>query len=774
MRKGLGLVVLAALCALAPPAFAADAEIRVLSNRADIISGGDALVQVVPPSGVSLSALRVDVDGRDVTDVFAGDGKGLLTGLQNGPNVVTVRAPDGRGARLTIRNHPTGGPVIAGPQIQPWTCFEDALDAQCNREPKYEFFYKPSGGGGLSEYDPENPPSDVATTTTDEGKEVPFIVRQETGAIDRDEYRIAVLYDPAKPWEAQDAFNNKMVVFHGASCDTAYEQADAPDVLNDTALGRGFVTMSHALNNAGHNCNIVTQAESMIMTKERVIEQYGELRYTIGSGCSGGSLVQHQVANAYPGFYQGLTPACSFPDAWSSAMQYVNYQLLRAYYENPGRWGPGVVWTPDQMSKVEGHISPANAITFTEVIPSSGEPTRSCPGVPQEQVYDEETNPDGVRCTFHDYMINVFGPRPEDGFAGRPVGNIGFQYGLRQLLAGDITPAQFIDLNRKIGSYDIDYNPIPERTDADRPALRNAFRSGAVNTAENLDRVAIIDLRGPDPGAFHDVYRTYVLRARLEREHGTAANQVLWRGQVPLFGDTNYVDEAIVAMDEWLAAVEKDPRDIPLARKIIEDKPESVTDRCTDGNGNEQPASVCDSTVISYSDPQIEGGMPLTDDTLRCTLKPLRQSDYNPSLFSTAQWEQMKEIFPRGTCDFTRPGEDRVKTNVWQTYQDENGKVIYGGRPLGAAPRSEPFGGSSSRGGTQCVARKRIVLRPKRRLRALRVFANGRRVARRRGARARRMRVVLRNLRSGTLRVRMVGRTASGRRVVIRRRYRIC
>src|SRR5688500_1872267 len=104
------------------------------------------------------------------------------------------------------------------------------------------------------------------------------------------------------------------------------------------------------------------------------------------------------------------------------------------------------------------------------------------------------------------------------------------------------------------------------------------------------------------------------MRARLEREHGTSANQVLWRGQVPLFGDTTYVDQAIIAMDEWLANVEKDPRAIPLSRKIIEDKPKTLTDRCTDGNGHDQPASVCDASVQSYSDPQIEAGMPLTDD----------------------------------------------------------------------------------------------------------------------------------------------------------------
>jgi hypothetical protein len=768
---------LTAAVTLAWAAAPASADIKVLSTRADLVSGGDALVQVTPADA------RVDVEGRDVTAAFTSRGAsavGLIEGLKLGDNLVTARSA--RGAeQITITNHPIGGPVFSGPQIQPWTCFEGALDKQCNRPPKYEFFYRSTSGGALRAYDPQDPPSDVGTTTTDEGRTVPFIVRQETGALARDEYRIAVLYDPGKPWPAQDAYNNKLVIFHGASCDTSYEQASAPDVLNETALGRGFATMSHALDNAGHNCNIVTQAESLVMTKERLIERYGEVRYTIGSGCSGGSLVQQQVANAYPGLYQGLTPACSFTDAWSSAMQYVNYQLLRRYFENPSRWAPGVAWDSQSRSAVEGHPNPANSVTFTEVIPSSGDPSRDCPGVPREKVYDEKTNPKGVRCTFHDYMINVFGPRPEDGFAGRPLGNIGLEYGRKALETGRITPAQFVDINKKIGSWDIDYNETPERTDADRPALRNVYRSGAVNSGENLDEVAIIDLRGPDPGAFHDVYRTYVMRARLEREHGTSANQVLWRGQVPLLGDTNYTDESIIAMDEWLANVEKDPRDVPLARKIIEDKPKTLGDRCTDGGGNDQPAAACDATVQSYSDPQIEAGMPLTDDVMRCNLKPLRRSDYGSVVFTDAQWEELQKIHPKGVCDFTKPGEDRVPVNVWQTYQDADGRVIYGGRPLGPAPRSQPLSSSTARlslaAGRRCVSRRRFSLRLRaprgQRLRSAVVYVDGRRRARVSGRRLRAP-IDLRGVPKKTVRVRVVATTTAGRRIVAERRYKTC
>jgi hypothetical protein len=709
MRRAVLAVLVVSLAAAAPASAAVRPDIRVLSNRADLVSGGDALVRVVPPRGFAVTRLRVQLNGSDVTSAFAkrasGQFTGVLENLRTGRNVVRARAGRKR-SQLVIRNHPIGGPVLAGPQIQPWKCNEGALDAQCNRPPEYEFLYRSTAGGTLRAYDPDNPPADVATTTTDQGNTVPFIVRQETGVLDRDEYRIAVLYDPSKPFTAtdpQDGFNHKLVITHGASCDTEYQQADAPDVLNETALGRGFAVMSHALDNAGHNCNIVTEAESLIMTKERVIDRYGTIRYTIGSGCSGGSLVQQQVANAYPGLYQGITPACSFADAWASAMQYVDYELLRRYFENPTVWGTGVVWTPDQIAAVQGHASFANAITFTSVIPSSGNPTRPCTGVPDEQVYDAQTNPKGVRCSFQDYMVNVFGRRPQDGFAGRPFDNVGIEYGRTALAAGKITPAQFADLNAKIGAGDIDYNPTTTRAEADRPALERAYRSGAVNQGDNLDEVPIIDLRGPDPGAFHDVYRTYVMRARLEREHGTSDNQILWRGQAAIVGDTTFTDDAIIAMDEWLANIEKDKRKVPLSQKVLEDKPESLGPRCTDGNGTDIPAAECDAVVQAYGDPRIAAGMPLADDTMKCELKLLRRTDYVPAMFGDPQWEQMQAAFPKGVCDYTRPGVDRVPTSRWQTYQRANGEVIYGGRPLGARPKAVPFG--CARGASKPYAR---------------------------------------------------------------------
>ena len=672
--------------------------IKTLSVRADLVSGGHVLTEVVLPGGVRASTVQVSLNGRDVTGEFGLRAnhryEGLLSGLRLGANSVEARLSDGRGAQLTVTNHPIGGPTFSGPQILPWACQSTAKDKQCNQAPSYSYYYEPSTGGGLQSYDPSNPPPsfEIASTTTTDGVTVPFIVRPETGYIDRDQYAIAVLWQPGKPWQpwaAQKQFNHRLVITHGASCDTTYGTGSAPSVQDTKMLGGGFVLMSNALDNAGHNCNIVTQAESLVMTKQWVIDHYGDVRWTIGSGCSGGSLVQQQVANAYPGLYQGITPQCSFTDAWSSAMQYEDYYGLLQYFQDPSRWSPGTTWDPVAITQVLDHPNIGNPITFTTAIPNSGKPNRSCPDVPADKVYDPKTNPHGVKCTLQDYMVNVFGKK-RDGFANRPFGNDGILYGLQGLLNKEISVAQFVDLNTHLGGFDKNLDLTAARTKPDLTGLERAYRSGAVDSANNLNQVAIIDLRGPDPGAFHDVYRTYAMRARLLRNFGTAANQILWRGQVPLLGDSNYADQAVFAEDRWLARVDADHRHVPLSQKIVQDKPSDITDRCTNGNGVDIPSWECDEVVAAYGTPRIAAGGPLADDTLECQKKPLRRDDY-PVTFTDAQWTALQKAFPDGVCDYSKPGVHQHGAVAWLTYQDAHGNVVYGGKPLGSPPTSHPL-----------------------------------------------------------------------------------
>ena len=272
-------------------------------------------------------------------------------------------------------------------------------------------------------------------------------------------------------------------------------------------------------------------------------------------------------------------------------------------------------------------------------------------------------------------MINVFGPRPEElwtpqeqaagyGFAGLPLGDDGVQFGLKALEKGQITPAQFVDLNAKVGGVDIDINPIPERLPATQPALDRAYKSGAINQGNNLDQVAIIDLRGPDPGAFHDAYRSWAIRARLEREQGHFKNHVIWFGHVALMGDPNYASDGIVAMDRWLAAVEADTSDKSLAEKIVANRPEDIQDKCSQVAGVEQvvraraSARVCENEQVQtrYGTPATVAGESIATDTNQCQLKPLRRSDYYPIGFTDEQWAQLEATFPTGVCDWSRPG----------------------------------------------------------------------------------------------------------------------
>ena len=711
------------------------AVIKVLSNRADLISGGDALVEVVPPTGVAATALGVELNGTNVTSAFAvranGRYMGVVSGLILGDNVLRATAPGATTAQYTIRNHPHGGPVIAGPQLQPWGCQAGAVDAQCNQDPVYEYVYLSTDGGEFQPYDPANPPGDVAETTTDEGVTVPFIVRVETGYQDRDQYKIATLFQPDQGWTPyapQEQSNRKLVITHGASCGVDYRVDDAPSVTNydpveaitgeppatpvadavEHALGAGFMVMSTALNNAGHNCNLALQAESLIMAKEYLVERYGELRYTIGVGCSGGSLTQQWVANAYPGIYQGILPTCSFPDAWSTATQFLDYHLLLAYFQDPSVWGDGVVWTPDQMAQVEGHVTVANANVSEQAQFHVVLPTDPCSGISDEQRYHPETNPDGVRCSIVDAAKNVFGPRPASdwsaneqllgyGFTGVPMDNTGVQYGLAVLMSGQITPEQFLDVNEKAGGLDIDINPVPERLVATAPALVNAYRAGMINETNNLDRTPIIDCRGPDPGAFHDSYRAYAIRARLDREHGGHPNQLIWEGPALIIGDTQCLELSLIAMDEWLAAVEADDSTKPLAQKIVDDKPAELTDRCYDGNGTKVADAICGDPVVPvYGTPRTVAGDAISTDTNKCQLKPLNRDDYTiipmVNLFTDAQWARMQALYPDGVCDFSKPGVSQQGTVEWLAYQDATGAVVYGGTPLPAPPANSGAG----------------------------------------------------------------------------------
>ena len=302
-------------------------QIVVLSNRADLVSGGDALVQIVLPARVDPATVRVSLDGTDVTSAFAvrpdGRYEGLVTGLAVGANDLMATMRQGPTVHLTITNHPSGGPVFAGPQVQPWICktfagFGAPADAQCNTAPVYSYVYQEAGTQTFKAYDPAAPPpaAAIAMTTTDRGTTVPYIVRLEKGAMDRGLYDVAVLADPSSgwaPWAPQRGWNHKVLYQFGGGTAPWHTNGAPQNDLVDMALSRGFLVANNNLNIRGNDANDVVSAEALMMLKEHIAETYGPIRYTIGTGCSGGSIQQHQIAANYPGLLDGHPAELQLP-----------------------------------------------------------------------------------------------------------------------------------------------------------------------------------------------------------------------------------------------------------------------------------------------------------------------------------------------------------------------------------------------------------------------------------------------------------------------------
>ena len=206
---------------------------------------------------------------------------------------------------------------------------------------------------------------------------------------------------------------------------------------------------------------------------------------------------------------------------------------------------------------------------------------------------------------------------------------------------------------------------------------------------------------------------------------------------------------------------------MPLARKILADKPSSIHDRCTDGGGHEVAASQCDAVVQAYSDPRLESGMPKADDTIKCELAPLRRSAYGSVKFSDPEWAEMGKAFPSGVCDYRKPGVDRVPTRAWQSYQDAKGRVVYGGRGLGSAPKSVALGRTCRRS-----FRFRLRHARGRRVVGVTVYVNGKRILRRRGHAL--ARVSLRRIPRKRARIKIVTKQSDGSRRISTRTYRNC
>ena len=696
-------------------------ELRTLSTRADLVSGGDVLVQVVVPATVASGKLAVSVNGRDVSADFklsarANTFLGVVKDLPIGKSEVAAGARGQKAAvTLTVMNHPLAGPVMGGPHQAPFVCetqafgFGQPLDAGCSVATRVEYFYRsnaaPSGPSNVAvqpgadvpqaqqqqpnpfkPYNPNGPkPADLAMTTTLDGKTVPYIVRREMGTINRAVYAIAFLHEPGTalptPWaQNSGAWNGRLIYSFGPGCQAGYHQgrnlgglAGNRSFLEETQFGdygiaKGYALASSSLNSFGTNCGDVISVETMMMVKEHFIEQFGAPRWTIGSGRSGGSMQQHLIANNYPGLLDGLIPTAAFADTITFMNHLFDCELLDHAFKTSA-----LTWTDEQKAAVAGEANWQYCAKNGTAYPLLRVNNCDRMAVPADLVYDPQKNPKGARCTYQDNMVNVFGRDAKTGFARRPFDNVGIQYGLRALNAGTISVEQFVDLNTRVGGHDIDGNVVAQRTVADPDALRIAYQTGRVNDAgKGMAMVPMIDVRPYTEGTgdVHDTVNTHMTRARLVAANGTSANQVLhtYEPGTPI---QKVQADNLAEMEQWVANI---ARDAAPARsqleKVIRNKPASVTDACYTKDGQKiTDMERCTRMFPVYSNPRLNAGMPLGATTLKCELKPIDKKDYAQPL-TDAQLSALKAVFPGGVCDFSRKGVSVRAPETWLSYGD--------------------------------------------------------------------------------------------------------
>jgi len=673
-----------------------DFTITTVSTRNDLIAGGQVLVRIDVSAHILLDHVAITLNDRDVTGAFeqqATGGQtlvGIVTGLELGDNLLEVsqvKTPlqSGReqaiqSARLELTNFPVIGPVTSGPHMTPYECrtvqsdIGQPLDSDCSAATRVDFFYRTTARTFAPLTDPTGPrPADLAFTTTNDGNTVPYIVRVESGTIDRTIYRIAVLDDPGTtPFVPGPGWNRKLIVSFGGGCDAQYNQGvnHAADALSDNELSRGFAfAISTELVNNLH-CNAALQGEDLMMLKQHFVETYGEPKWTLGLGGSGGAIQQYLIAEMFPGLLDGLQPDISFPDAQLLSGQDCRL-LVNVYNNDPTRW------TEAKQDAVNG-FAPTTCESWVarSNLSTTGVSGPPCGLLDQNLVFNPVTNPEGARCDVQDMLVNVLGRDPTTGFARRPGDNTGVQYGLAALNSGAITPDDFIALNEQVGGFDVNGNIVMKRSVGDLVADLRIYQSGLLNGgAGGLDLIPILtqrtyfDLLAGNAANIHDRFEDFVIRARLERANGNADNQVIWTagpaGAANGLGDTNLTALSLDTMNQWLDNIAADPAPRSL-HKVVRNKPAGALDACFDGSGNEivEPASLtgsgqCNTLYPIHSQPRLLAGMPVTNDVVKCQLRRIDPRDYKVSL-TPSQMATLTLIFPDGVCDYSKPSVGQV------------------------------------------------------------------------------------------------------------------
>ena len=476
--------------------------ISVVSSPAQYVSGGDARVEIAVPAATPLSAVRVSLNGTDVTSAFGADPEGnhqlegLLTGLPLGQSIVEATVP-GPGnaapnrAALTLTNNPLQRPIFSGPHQTPFLCASTShsggfglppipQSATCETPTVVSFVYRNLSGQFLA-YDPAAPPpaSSIELTTTMDGDTVPMILRWERGVINRFMYSIMML-SPGSQTATPDlsAWNGKALYsFSGGVAIGHYQgAASGGDMRHLAGLRMGYAVLYSSGTRTNTHYNLQLGGETAIMVKDRFVSAYAEPAYTIGVGGSGGAIQQYVYGQNHAGLLDGGVPQYSYPDMVTQTIHVGDCELLERWADSKVLADPASMWrTWVNRSLIEGMNASATmpnpyaAVMPYMPVPGSTECINGWRGLSPLALNPHFGTAPGYNAADHGPvewthwgdLVNIYGT-DETGFARSPWDNVGVQYGLAALKSGSITPAQFLDLNANAGSWKRSHQMVQE------------------------------------------------------------------------------------------------------------------------------------------------------------------------------------------------------------------------------------------------------------------------------------------------------------------------
>ena len=145
------------------------------------------------------------------------------------------------------------------------------------------------------------------------------------------------------------------------------------------------MVVDNSLTDSLYNSNRVLNAETLMMMKEYVVDHYGEILFTLGNGCSGGSIQQNTAASIYPGLLDGIQPSCDYPDSITTGLEVTDCVLLVNFYVSP-EWtalmsGKSQSAINEKKAAINGHLDQRGCQQWNNLFGFNGKPGNYVPFV---------------------------------------------------------------------------------------------------------------------------------------------------------------------------------------------------------------------------------------------------------------------------------------------------------------------------------------------------------------------------------------------------------